>query len=66
MIQDDFAFVDSGGTGEYRRLEKAKKLSQDKKVVDAASSGVSWGLFQLMGFNAVSLGYRSIDEFVKK
>lgn len=55
-----------GGTAEYIRLEKAKKLGSDKKIADAANCSASWGLFQIMGFNAVSIGYSSIDEFVDK
>lgn len=55
-----------GGTAEYIRLEKARNLAQDKRFIDAANSAASWGLFQIMGFNAVSIGYKSIDEFVEK
>ncbi|WP_125720584.1 N-acetylmuramidase domain-containing protein [Flavobacterium ustbae] len=55
-----------GGTAEYTRLEKARNLGQDKKIVDAANSSASWGLFQIMGFNAISIGYKSIDEYVEK
>jgi len=55
-----------GGTAEYTRLEKAKKLGSDKKIADAANCSASWGLFQIMGFNAVSIGYSNIDEFVDK
>ncbi|WP_289659559.1 N-acetylmuramidase family protein [Flavobacterium panacagri] len=55
-----------GGTAEYARLEKARNLAQDKKIIDSANSSASWGLFQIMGFNAVAIGYNSIDEFVEK
>jgi len=55
-----------GGTAEYTRLEKAINLSQDKKIADAANCAASWGLFQIMGFNAVPIGYDSIDEYVEK
>lgn len=55
-----------GGTAEYTRLEKARNLAQDKRFIDAANSSASWGLFQIMGFNAISIGYKSIDEFVEK
>jgi hypothetical protein len=55
-----------GGTAEYARLEKAKNIGSDKKITDAANSSASWGLFQIMGFNALSIGYQSIDEFVEK
>ncbi len=55
-----------GGTAEYIRLEKARNLAQDKRFIDAANSSASWGLFQIMGFNATSIGYKSLDEFVEK
>ncbi|WET02885.1 N-acetylmuramidase family protein [Flavobacterium sp. YJ01] len=55
-----------GGTAEYARLEKARNLAQDKRFIDAANSSASWGLFQIMGFNATSIGYKTIDEFVEK
>ncbi|MFB9080552.1 N-acetylmuramidase domain-containing protein [Flavobacterium procerum] len=51
-MYENFFFI---GTGEYLRLEKARNLSQDKKVVDVVNSSASWGLFQIMGFNAVFL-----------
>lgn len=55
-----------GGAAEYDRLEKAIHLNPDKKFSDAANCAASWGLFQIMGFNAVSIGYQNIDEFVQK
>ncbi|MEO8535716.1 MAG: N-acetylmuramidase family protein [Flavobacterium sp.] len=55
-----------GGEAEYERLEKAIHLNPDKKFSDAANCSASWGLFQIMGFNAVSIGYQNIDEFVQK
>lgn len=55
-----------GGAAEYTRLEKAIRLNPDKKFSDAAKCSASWGLYQIMGFNAVSIGYASIDEYVKK
>jgi len=55
-----------GGTAEYTRLEKATKLNPDKKFSDAAKCSASWGLYQIMGFNALSIGYNTIDEFVEK
>lgn len=54
-----------GGAGEYERLEKAISLG-GKDFEDAANSAASWGSFQIMGFNAVPIGYKSIDEFVIK
>ncbi|MBE8724591.1 N-acetylmuramidase domain-containing protein [Flavobacterium hungaricum] len=55
-----------GGTAEYTRLDKARNLAQDKRFVDAANSSASWGLFQIMGFNAVAIGYKTVEEFVEK
>lgn len=55
-----------GGAEEYNRLEKAANLGTDKRFRDAANCSASWGLFQIMGFNAVPIGYESIDEFVSK
>lgn len=55
-----------GGAEEYNRLEKAAGLGADKDFRDAANCSASWGLFQIMGFNAVSIGYENIDEFVAK
>lgn len=55
-----------GGNGEYNRLEKAIALNPDKSFRDAANSSASWGLYQIMGFHASSLGYPDIDDFVQK
>ncbi|UOB18746.1 N-acetylmuramidase domain-containing protein [Abyssalbus ytuae] len=55
-----------GGSGEYKRLEKALKLSPAGEVHDAAYCSASWGAFQIMGYHYNSLGYNSIDDFVKK
>lgn len=55
-----------GGAEEYNRLEKAANLGADKSFRDAANCSASWGLFQIMGFNAVPIGYKSIDEYVAK
>ncbi|MEC9487364.1 MAG: N-acetylmuramidase family protein [Prosthecochloris sp.] len=49
----------SGGRGEYRRLEAAKKIDEE-----AALRSASWGIFQVMGFNAEELGYRDVFDFV--
>lgn len=56
----------AGGAEEYNRLEKAAALGADKSFNEAANCSASWGLFQIMGFNAVPIGYTSIDEFVVK
>lgn len=55
-----------GGKGEYDRLEKAADINQDALFREAAYSSASWGLYQIMGFNAPSLGYANIDDFVEK
>jgi len=55
-----------GGAEEYNRLEKAANLGADKSFRDAANCSASWGLFQIMGFNAVPIGFGSIDEYVAK
>jgi hypothetical protein len=51
-----------GGAEEYRRLERAMRLDRD-----VALESASWGLGQIMGFNAPMLGYASaaamIDAF---
>jgi hypothetical protein len=52
---------------EYERLEKAIQLGKsNKKIEKAALSAASWGAFQVLGSNAKSLGYSSIEEFVEK
>jgi hypothetical protein len=49
-----------GGTKEYERLEKAKKLN-----LEAAYKATSWGKFQIMGFNYLQCGYNNVFEFVE-
>ena len=53
-----------GGKQEYDRLEKAAGMSDLDEVHDAAYASASYGAFQIMGFNAKSIGYPSIDSFV--
>lgn len=48
-----------GGSGEFRRLERAEAINRT-----AARESASWGLFQIMGYHWKSLGYESIDDFV--
>jgi len=48
-----------GGEKEYERLEKAMALSPQ-----AALESVSWGRFQIMGFNHQNTGFASIETFV--
>lgn len=55
-----------GGAAEYTRLEKAINLNPDKRFSDAAKCSASWGLYQIMGYNALTIGYDTIDEFVEK
>jgi hypothetical protein len=49
----------SSGTAEYTRLKRAMLLDRD-----AALASVSWGLGQVMGFNAVKIGYASADAMI--
>ena len=50
-----------GGPGEYARLEHAQQIDSS-----AALESASWGLFQIMGFHAVGLGYGSVEKFVEE
>lgn len=54
------------GTGEYDRLEKAIRISNQPGVKEAAYCSASWGSFQIMGYHYSMLGYKSIEEFVEK
>lgn len=47
-----------GGAAEYERLGKARNFSDT-----AALESASWGQFQVMGFNAVPIGYSTVQEF---
>lgn len=49
-----------GGAVEYKRLAAARIYSDT-----AALESTSWGQFQVMGFNAVGIGYDSVQEFVR-
>ncbi|WP_233574854.1 N-acetylmuramidase family protein [Pusillimonas sp. NJUB218] len=49
----------AGGISEYTRLSVAKGIN-----ASAAFESCSWGLFQIMGFHAESLGFKSVEEFV--
>lgn len=49
-----------GGAAEWDRLTLARGFN-DGAALDAAS----WGLFQIMGFNAKGLGYPSVQSFVR-
>lgn len=47
-----------GGTAEYGRLEQAMRIHEE-----AALASASWGMFQIMGFNARLCGYTSVRDF---
>ncbi len=49
-----------GGVKEWDFLERAMRY--DRK---AALESASYGQFQVMGFNAVPIGYKTVDEFVE-
>lgn len=52
-----------GKEGEWRRLEKAMKLSQvNGEYVDLAIKSASWGMGQIMGFNYAKMGYKTVYE----
>lgn len=48
-----------GGLAEYARLERAKAIHPQ-----AAQRAASWGLFQVLGLHAETLGYADVDAFV--
>lgn len=48
------------GEAEYTRLDKARKINRD-----AADASASWGMFQIMGFNHVACGEKTVAGFVK-
>lgn len=52
-----------GGAAEYKRLNKAIALSDNKEVKEAALCATSWGMFQIMGFNAIDIGYKNVESF---
>jgi len=54
-----------GGSGEYARLKSAIDMGGlETDFFSCALSSVSWGSFQLMGFNFLSYGYSTIEDFV--
>lgn len=53
-----------GNTREWNRMEKAISLSSNADVAEAAYCSASYGLFQIMGYHAPSLGYSEVLEFV--
>jgi len=48
-----------GGSDEYERLGKAKKINED-----AALESASWGIFQILGLHYKKVGYNSVKDFV--
>jgi len=50
-----------GGLAEYERLDNAMIIDETSALESA-----SWGLFQIMGFHYKSLGYKTVQSFVKK
>lgn len=55
-----------GGDAEYLRLEKAYQINPNQGFREAANAATSWGSFQIMGFHAKNLGYKSVSDFVEK
>lgn len=48
------------GALEYKRLDQARAIHDS-----AALESASWGLFQIMGYHAYKMGYKSVQEFVR-
>lgn len=55
-----------GKAAEYTRLEKARNINTKAKLFEAALSSASWGMFQIMGFNAHKGGAFDVIDFVTK
>jgi hypothetical protein len=51
----------AGGAAQYARLQRAVALDET-----AALESASWGLGQVMGYNAERVGYRDVDEMVRE
>lgn len=49
-----------GGVAEYDRLGMAEAIDKD-----AALESCSWGAYQIMGYHWKSLGYESVEHFVR-
>lgn len=49
----------AGGAAEYKRLEEAAQLNRP-----AALESASWGMFQIMGFNAKRCGFATLQAFI--
>lgn len=50
-----------GGMGEYKRLEKLKKVAGETIAFQATS----WGIGQIMGMNFALCGYDNVQDFVE-
>lgn len=48
-----------GGANEYNRLERAALLDRD-----SARKSCSWGLYQIMGYHHVNIGFSTVSEMV--
>ncbi|MDR0781049.1 MAG: N-acetylmuramidase domain-containing protein [Pseudomonadales bacterium] len=54
-----------GGAAEYERLTRAMALCRrDRFDTAAALRSASWGLGQIMGFNAAAAGFRDINDML--
>lgn len=50
-----------GGIKEYDRLNEAEQIDHESALMSA-----SWGAFQIMGFNYIACGCRTVKEFVEE
>lgn len=50
----------AAGAAQYDRLNKAIRLNEP-----AALESASWGTFQIMGYHATNIGWRSVQAFVR-
>ena len=57
----DRSLYGSAGARQWERLEDAAKLD-----AEAAHASCSWGIFQVLGSNAKSLGYPSAQDFARE
>ncbi len=53
-----------GGAGEWDRLNRAISISSAPGVAEAAYASASYGLFQIMGYHFLSLGFETIHHFL--
>jgi hypothetical protein len=50
----------AGGANQYERMDRARRFDED-----AAFLAASWGKFQVMGFNFLAAGFRTVSDFVQ-